>query len=669
MTVRKALLHPIKSKQPHFTVKKAAAKLGIGILTVLAALATPSAYAAEAKAVTPSGISVGQIEAYTDEVMEKYVGKDVPGAAVSIVMNGEIVLLKGYGFADIEKKTAINPQTTYMEAGSVSKLFTWTAVMQLVEQGKLDLDQDISVYLADGYLDPSLSKEPLTLAHLMSHTGGFEESVEGMLVEDANGILPLEDYLGPGKQPKQIYSPGTVIAYSNFGTDLAGLIVERVSGMAFEDYINTYIFKPLGMAHSFFDQRYDSIPGVMENKSLGYGKEEDDWVAKPAIFINDMPAGSLQTTAEDLAYFMLAHMEQNVPNSAYSLFKDQETLTTMHSPLYRHHPDMPGNAHGFWERFAGEVRVLEHGGNTDGFTSQLSLAPKEGIGISILTNAESEMAGARSGLIKLFIGSTFAEPQQAASLDHSKDVAGRYRSARAISSRPLKVFSVLADGDTLVKANRDGTIKLLMPEYDIALDYVETAPYLYQRIDAEDTPLDQAGLSTSRLYFQTDDQGNVTLMSFGVLFDLLPVSFAQTTLFSYIWVGSCLLVFATGAVFGAASLVKYRKNRNRLMNARLLPWHKAVLPGSVIGLLTIANMVIVIVRLIAAPFQPIEALQPHGWVFGALAIGFVVAAVLSFRNGLVKKASWKQWTGIILLILSFSGLTAFLVFYQFYSFM
>lgn len=382
-----------------------------------------------------------------------------------------------------------------------------------------------------------------------------------------------------------------------------------------------------------------------------------------------MPAGSLQTTAEDLAYFMLAHMEQNEPNSAYSLFKSQETLTAMHSPLYRHHPDMPGNAHGFWERFAGGVRVLEHGGNTDGFTSQLSLAPKEGIGISILTNAESEMAGARSELINLLIGSTYTAPQQGADLDHSKEVAGRYRSARAITSSPLKVFSVLADGDTLVKANRDGTIKLLMPEYGVELDYVETAPYLFQRVDAKDTLLDQARLSTSRLYFQTDDQGKVKLLSFGVLFDLLPVSFVQTTLFSYLWVGGCLLIFATGAVIGAASLVKHRKNRNRSVNASMLPWHKAVLPASLIGLLTIANMAFVVIRLIGAPFQPIKALQPHAWAFVAMAIGFVVAAVVLCKHGIAKGASWRQWAGIILLVLSFSALTAFLIFYQFYSFL
>ncbi|WP_274481948.1 serine hydrolase domain-containing protein [Paenibacillus polymyxa] len=178
----------------------------------------------------------------------------------------------------------MSTETTYMEAGSVSKLFTWTAVMQLVEQGKLDLNTDIHTYLPDGFLRPSFDK-PITLKSLMSHTAGFEERLEKLLVHDPADLRPLKEHIAPGNQPQQIYEPGTVIAYSNYGTNLAGYIIERVSGMPFETYIQKHIIEPQDMKHSYFTQRYDLIPEVIEHKATGYSKKDGNWVAKPNVFL------------------------------------------------------------------------------------------------------------------------------------------------------------------------------------------------------------------------------------------------------------------------------------------------------------------------------------------------------------------------------------------------
>ena len=175
---------------------------------------------------------------------------DVAGAVVAVVKDGAVLTEKGYGYADVAAKLPVDPRATLFRPGSTSKLFTWTAVMQQVELGKIDLDRDVNEYL-DFKIRP-YQGQPVTMRQIMTHTAGFEEALEGLLV-DAAAVPPL-DQVVKHWVPRRIFAPGTTPAYSNYATTLAGYIVQRVSGEPFDDYIDRHIFQPLGMAHSTFSR-------------------------------------------------------------------------------------------------------------------------------------------------------------------------------------------------------------------------------------------------------------------------------------------------------------------------------------------------------------------------------------------------------------------------------
>ena len=209
---------------------------------------------------------------------------DIAGAVVAVVKDGNILLQKGFGYADVGRKIPMDPERTMIRAGSTSKLFTWTAVMQLVEQGKLDLNRNVDEYL-DFKVSPTTG-EPITLIDLMNHRAGFEEGLKDILLTDPHALESTQTYLKQHPRPL-LFPPGTVPAYSNYGAALAGYIVERVSGEPFERYVEQHIFAPLGMMHSTFDQ---PLPARFKDAmSQGY------WTAslppRPYELVVTAPAG------------------------------------------------------------------------------------------------------------------------------------------------------------------------------------------------------------------------------------------------------------------------------------------------------------------------------------------------------------------------------------------
>ena len=209
------------------------------------ALPKPEAKAA-AVPTTPSTsheMTQEDVGAFLDGILPQQLAReDIAGAVVSVVKDGKVLFARGYGYADVEKKTPVSPDNTLFRPGSISKLFTWTAVMQLVEQGKLDLDRDVNDYI--DYKIPATFPKPITLRNVMTHTPGFEETAQELFVADAKDMKPLGAYL-KAHLPERVYPPGTTPAYSNYATAMAGYIVQRVSGQPFDDYIEEHILKPL----------------------------------------------------------------------------------------------------------------------------------------------------------------------------------------------------------------------------------------------------------------------------------------------------------------------------------------------------------------------------------------------------------------------------------------
>ena len=227
---------------------------------------------------------------------------DIAGMTLAVVKDGQVLLKKGYGYADVKTKRPMDPDVTLIRPGSTSKLFTWTAVMQLVEQGKIDLDRDVNDYL-DFKVTSSFSK-PITMRNLMTHRGGFEEGLKSILLYDPKKAITTEQYLKEHARPT-LFPPGEVPAYSNYGAALAGHIVQRVSGEPFENYVEHHIYSPLGMTHSTFRQ---PLPEQLK-PDLAQGYMTASGAPQPFEIITTAPAGSMSTTADDMSRFMIAYLQ------------------------------------------------------------------------------------------------------------------------------------------------------------------------------------------------------------------------------------------------------------------------------------------------------------------------------------------------------------------------
>ncbi|MGH9816578.1 MAG: serine hydrolase domain-containing protein, partial [Candidatus Acidiferrales bacterium] len=378
--------------------------------------ATPAAQKGAPASIQPSGgpANAAELEAFLDGIMSAHMqAQEIPTAVVAVVKDGKLFFSKGYGYADREKRTPVDPERTLFRPGSVSKLFTWTAAMQLHERGQLDLDADVNTYLKD-FRIPATFPEPITMKHLLTHTPGFEDGALGYLfVRNAEKIVPLSQSLA-AHIPQRVRPPGTYSSYSNYGTALAGLIVANISGMSFEDYIDKNILAPLGMTHSTF--REPLPEALAADMATGYKHQSGIYKKQDFEFIaNFGPAGGLSASANDMARFMLAHLQLGRLGDARIL--EEATARQMHSQLYTLDPRLSGMAYGFYETRVNGVRMIGHGGDTLWFHTNLALLPEHNLGIYV--SYVTHGSRARSELLKAFMDRYF--PQQAAALPAPPD--------------------------------------------------------------------------------------------------------------------------------------------------------------------------------------------------------------------------------------------------------
>jgi len=385
---------------------------------------------------------------------------DLAGVVVVVVKDGTVLLQKGYGYANVAKKIRMDPEQSMVRIGSTSKLFTWTAVMQLVEQGRLDLDRDVNDYL--DFKIPREFGKPITLRDLMNHRAGFEEGLKDILRTDPQGLPSTESYLKEHPRP-MLFPPGEVPAYSNYGASLAGYIVQRVSGEPFERYIDLHILLPLAIAHTSFDQ---PLPERFANAAAkGYQTASGPPSAYEQIVTR--PAGSATTTGADMARFMIAHLSPGPGGDATIL--RPETVQHMHSPSEDALPGFATMAHGFFRETRNGRVVIGHGGDTVVFHAELDLLPSEQTGIFYSFNSrgrEDAVYGARMALLDGFMDRYFP-----ASADAQR-IAGRYESSRRVEHGFLSTFYLLQQ--SVISANPDGTIS--------APGFLEPAPVTFREI-------------------------------------------------------------------------------------------------------------------------------------------------------------------------------------------
>lgn len=408
---------------------------------------------------------------------------DIAGIVICLVHNGSIVYSRGFGYSDIDNKVKVDPAKTLFRAGSISKLFTWTAVMQLVEQGKIDLDEDINTYLGDFRL-PDTFPEPITMKHLMSHTPGFEDNVLGLMAKDESRLKPLARIIKEQKL-KRIWPPGTVVSYSNYGASLAGYIVELISGMPFEEYIETYIFKPLNMNNSTFRQ---PLPDHLKTRmSKGYNSQKNMLVEQGFEYLLGGPAGCISITAHDMAQFLLAHLNQGSLDG--NIILQPETIKQMHSTHFKPDPNANGLAHGFIEYDTHAQRIIGHGGDTIYFHSNCGIIQEHNFGYFFSTNTNSTVMPLHF-LVDEFLKEFFPAPtgsELAITNSRSlKEYTGTYRATRRSESDLSKVMSLFMT--STVKVSKDGRgldiFDIFIKEY---ITYVEVKEGTFQRSDGYDS--------------------------------------------------------------------------------------------------------------------------------------------------------------------------------------
>jgi len=400
----------------------------------------------------------------------------IPGAVVVVVRGNGVVLEKGYGYADVATRKPVSAETTLFRPGSVSKLFTWTAVMQQVEAGKLDLDKDVNTYL--DFKIPPFEGKPVTLRNIMTHTAGFEESVRYLISNDPKAVMPLKKLL-PLALPERVFAPGTTPAYSNYATALAGYIVERVSGEPFDDYIDNHIFKPLGMAHATFRQ---PLPKALV-PDMASGYPDITQKARPFEIVTPAPAGSLSASGADMGKFMIAHL-----NDGAGLLKP-ETAKMMHDYKAPGVGPLNSMALGFYEQWVNGHRAIAHGGDTVWFHSYLWLFPDADVGVFISMNSPGKDGGAgavRSALFHEFADRYLPGPAPTSRVDaktakqHAEMMVGHYVTSRGSFTNFMSLFGLL--GQPTVTLTEDG--KISVPGLDGlsagARDWVEVEPFVWR---------------------------------------------------------------------------------------------------------------------------------------------------------------------------------------------
>jgi CubicO group peptidase (beta-lactamase class C family) len=577
-----------------------------------------------------------ELEDFLDEELGREMEQHhIAGAAVSVVKDGELFFAKGYGSADLENSIPVDPERTSFRIGSVTKLFTWTAVMQLAEQGKLDLDADINTYL--DFRIPDTYPQPITLKHLLTHTAGFETRYFEVAALDADDQLPPREWL-VSHMPARVRPPGEYAAYSNYGTSLAGYIVARVSGEPYDQYIQEHILNPLGMVHS--TAQSPMPPDLHSHESVGYKYEDGafqvfpHYLGQPAL----EPAGGMQASATDLARFMIAHLQDgrySDANIAEARILKETTAQQMHSTLYTPDPRILGTAYGFFDFSDNGQRTLGHSGESAPFNTLLLLLPDQNLGVLVAYNSESgkDLTLQHLGFQRAFFDHYYPAPALK-SIQPPADFAeraGRFEGTyRTMGSEPgsyttfEKVAVLLGISTVEISDSGDGTLLLTTPWREWR--FVEVEPLYFRQVDG-----------AFHILFREDDQGRITHMftDFTPMFAFEKLNWYGTPGFNRALLLGCVLMFLSMI---PVVLIRFIRNR-RLISDRKPASRGARAAYWIIVGISVLNLLFVIGTVLWGNPVPLFGVSMIyrivlgvGVLSAVLTVGALVYSVLAWKN-------------------------------------
>lgn len=588
---------------------------------------------------------------------------DIAGAVVVVVKDGQVLTQKGYGYSDVQTRKPVDPALTLFRPGSISKLFTWTAVMQQVEQGKLDLDADVNKYL--DFEIPARDGQPITLRNIMTHTAGFEEQLKGLMGNEGDTVKPFDERLKTWV-PERIFAPGTTPAYSNWATALAGYIVQRVSGVPFDDYIEQNIFAPLGMEHSSFRQPLpEKLKPLM---SSGYDVASSE-KAKPYEIVGVSPAGSLASPGADMAKFMIAHLQNGAFGSTRIL--KEETAKQMHSTALTILPRVHRMLLGFYEQTYNGHRALGHGGDTNWFHSDLHLFIDDGVGMYVSVNSAGKAGAAhqiRSALFEQFAdrylpGSTLdGKLDEKTAAEHARMMTGTYENSRRLDS---SFFSLLGlAGGIKVIPNPDHTITVSMAKNAAGapIKWREVEPFVFR--DTEGKTLLSAVVK----------DGQVVRFSFDgispfMMFDRVPASRSPGWLMPAAVIGLISLLL-TALAWPVSALVRRHYGVAYGLTGEDAKAHRFVRIAATAAVAVLIGWAVMISKMMSN--LPLLSEASDGWVWFMQLLSLVVflgGAAFGVWNAWVVVRSPRKWyakvwavvVALSLLVLLYLALTFHLI--------
>jgi len=418
-------------------------------------------------------IDSSELSRFVDPVFAAQLEKEhIPGAVFVLVQDGRILYQRGYGLADLATLKPVDPAKTIWRIGSISKVFTATAVVQLADRGNLRLTDDVNRYLTR-FKVPGTFPEPVRFSHLLTHTAGFDEIRPGTRADTEAGLLSLGDFLAP--KLVRLRPPGRVISYSTYGISLAGYLVEQISGLDFETYLRRNVWGPLGMSRTNI-----KVPGSLKaDLAVGYEWENETNRVASWEWYHSTPASSINASGTDMAHYIIAQLN----NGRYGTGRILSGAATrdMQRRHFAMHPDLPGFGYGFQEDNTNGQRILQHGGNVEGFSAQLTLLPDHNVGFFIAS--QHEPARLKDVVQKALLDHYFPDrrtPQRITPLPEYRSRASRYAGTYELNQFCHTCGANRREYPRIeVKDFPDGTISIT----GNATRFIEVAPLFFRSVD------------------------------------------------------------------------------------------------------------------------------------------------------------------------------------------
>jgi len=483
---------------------------------------------------------------------------NIPGATFVLMRGDSILHMSGYGIADVESKTKVNNELSIFRIASISKTFVGTAIMQLYEKGKVKLDDDINNYLKTFQIENKFGN-PITLKHLLTHTAGFDERNIGTAVKTEKNVISLAQYLKK-RMPPQIRPAGEALTYSNHGFALLGLIVEEVSGLSFDEYVTKSILKPLRMNSSGFVR----IPELKKNYVTSYLQKENRLIPYQLNFSLDYPAGSFNSTASDMSHYISMYL--NNGNFKGNQILDSTTVIKMHKTAFKHYEEADGGwLLGFYESHWNGLKIVEHGGDIQGFASELLLIPEKNIGLFLSVNA-SAIPGSKSRIfIRSFIDNLWGKlmpdvlaekeklkiiPEMGSVAEPLKTFSGTYRFTRYAQTTIDKLAVLIGFAPEVEIISKGDTLEIL--EWNDKLIPISDLTFYSTKYD-------------NYMAFGRNSKGNISYFFPSGTSSFHKLKWYEPVKFQIYWIGSIVIILLIAIITGVIRKIFIQNEKSHLI--------------------------------------------------------------------------------------------------------